>query len=302
MPYRPLEADIWKMSTEIMKIKNLLLLVGLTSSLFFIACMVVLNRGDILPNRLFIEFGLVWLGMLLGYKMNPGKAIRTSCAVIATLLLMLWALRLYVSPKVIGFWLYLFGRFWGLGPLAFMLFGFSHSQMIGKASGKDDALVSALVLSVLTPLIIATAYVGAGWTAREFLELDDVPIERFIVIRESSWLFSTFLRVVLYVLLIRVFMSDPLQKVAESKWMKWIAGFIIIFTGVDFVIRAMWLYHFRISYITSSSFYYIMLVPAIWYIAYYMCGIGRKWVARAVQIRSYAKKMDQENAANESKE
>lgn len=284
-----------------MKIKNLLLLVGLTSSLFFIACMVV-NRGDVLPNRLFIELGFVWLGMLLGYKMNPSKTIRTTCAVIATLLLMLWALRLYVSPAVLGFWLYRLGRFWGLGPLAFMLFGFSHSQMISKESGKDDALVSALVLSVLTPLIIATAYVGAGWTAREFLELDDVPIERFIAIRESSWLFSTFLRVILYVLLIRVFMSNPLQKASESKWLKWIAGFLIIFTGVEFVIRAMRLYHFRISYITSSSFYYIMLVPAVWYIAYYMYGVGRKWGAGAAQIRSYVKKMDQENAANASKE
>ena len=284
-----------------MKIKNLLLLVGLTSSLFFIACMVV-NRGDVLPNRLFIELGFVWLGMLLGYKMNPSKTIRTTCAVIATLLLMLWALRLYVSPNVLGFWLCRLGRFWGLDPLVFMLFGFSHSQMISKESGKDDALVFALVLSVLTPLIIATAYVGAGWTAREFLELDDVPIERFIAIRESSWLFSTFLRVILYVLLIRVFMSSPLQKASESKWLKWIAGFLIIFTGLVFITKAMRLHHYHSSFITSYSLCYIILVPAVWYFAYYMYGAGRKWFARAAQIRTYIKKMDQENAANESKE
>lgn len=271
-------------------IKNLLRLVALTSSVLFIADLLV-HRGDILPDRLFIELGFVWIGMLLGYKLKLNGTLKTSCAVIATILMVFWAIRLYLDPASLGF-LYHFSRFWGLGPIAFILFGISHYRIITEKNNCDNAFAYAFVLAVLFPLITASAYIGTGWTARFFLDWEEMPFERFLFIRRASWLASMFLRVMFYVFLIRLFKTTSLQKAAESKWLMWVTGILVAFTGLVFAVRSMRFSHF--SMVTVYNHWYMTVIPAVWYVLYYLYVTGKKAINRGIQIRSYIKKMEQE--------
>lgn len=230
--------------------------------------------------------------MLLGYKLNLNGTLRTLCAVIATIFLVFWAIRLYLDPAILGF-LYPFSRFSGLGLITFTLFGISHYRIISEKNKSDNAFAYAFVLAVLFPLITASAYVGTGWTARYFLDWEEMPFERFIFIRRISWLISMFLRLMFYVFTIRLFKTTSLQKVAESKWMIWISGILVAFTSLAFAVRSM--QFIRFPFVTFYNLWDVLAFPAVWYVLYYLYNTGKKAIIWGIQIREYVKKMDQEN-------
>lgn len=270
------------------KLMNVTRLVAVTLCALMFWCFLV-YRGDFLPKRVLVELGFVWIGMVLGCKLNAGKKARTIAGALSLPLLVLWSLwTVIIQYSSVLFRLY---TAWFISPLAFFAFGFAHSGIMSEGEGKNLALKSALFLSLLFPLIIVSAYIGNGWTARQFLELDRIPWESFAVIRESSWVISMFLRLVFYVFLVRMFRSEQLQAVSSSKWFKWIAGFLIAFSGFAILMGELRSFHFW----SVGKFIDVLIIPAVWYVIYYLYRVGRKGYGRFKQIKDYVKKMDEEN-------
>lgn len=259
--------------------RKTLLWVSATSSFLCLVC-ISISRGNYLPYRLFLELGFVWIGMLLGYKLNFGKKTRTITAALSLLLLMTWACRMAISDLSTVFSRIIMHQF--ICPLAFTLFGAAHSGIMSKEGNKETALKSALVLALLFPLIVVTAYVGNGWTVRSFLEWEDMPWDIFRIVRDCSCEISMYLRFVFYIFLIRMFRSEPLQKIADKKWFKWLAGVLIAFTGVCFFMRCRW---FLFSaYFTYRHSVVVLPLPAVWYMVYLLYRYGGRACVRIKQI------------------
>lgn len=271
------------------KLMNVTRLVAATVSVLYLASF-FMTRGDYLPSRMFVEIGFVWVGMVIGCKLNLGKTARTVTAALSLPLLLLGSLGMLFAGM--NSLLSDICSFRTIGPLAFILFGIAHSGVLEEETGSKTALRSSLVLSLLFPLIVIFTYIAWGWTVRSFLEWEDMPIKTFFAVRESSGIVSMFLRLVFYVFLVRLFRTEPLQKLSVCRWFRWLAILLIVITGLSYFMRG---WRFIHSFMGRRYFLSAISVPAVWYIVYYIYKWGKKPYGRLRQIREYVKRMDAEN-------